>query len=128
MKVVKFLESMGIDLRKMFSTSGAREFVAGSRASNFLEILYQIQDTLGKVGLTITDVVEMILDAGITGDDIMEVYDYIKGTEASSAREAVMIGEHVEVPVYLLRQYEQTLADWLMLGGVDVHYDQWGWQ
>lgn len=128
MKVVKLLESMGIDLRKLFSTSGARELVAGSRASNFLEILYQIQDTLGKVGLTITDVVEMILDAGITGDDIMEVYDYIKGTEASSAREAVMIGEHVEVPVYLLRQYEQTLADWLMLGGVDVHYDQWGWQ
>ena len=38
-----------------------------------------------------------------------------------------MIGEHVEVPVYLLRQYEQTLTEWLLLGGVDVQYDQWGW-
>ena len=57
----------------------------------------------------------------------MEVYNYIKNTEVSSARETVMLGEHVEVPVYLLRQYEQTLADWLMLGGVDVQYSQWGW-
>ena len=127
MKVVKFLESLGIDLRKMFSTSRARDFVAGTRASSFLDLLYEIQDTLAKVGLTITDVVEMILDAGITGDDVMEVYDYIKNSDASSAREAIMFGEHVEVPVYLLRQYEQTLADWLMLGGVDVQYDQWGW-
>lgn len=66
-------------------------------------------------------------DSGITGDDIVEVYDYIKNTEASSASETVMLSEDVEVPVYLLRYYEQTLADWLMLAGVDVQYDQWGW-
>ena len=118
---------MGIDLRKMFSTSRARDFVAGSRAGSFLELLYEFQNSLAKVGLTIYDVIEMINDSGITGEDIMEVYNYIKQTDSSSARESVMLGEHMEVPVYLLRQYEQTLADWLMLGGVDVHYDQWGW-
>ena len=127
LKVVKFLESMGIDLRKMFSSSRARDFVAGSRASSFIELLLEFQNSLAKVGLTIYDVIEMINDSGITGEDIMEVYNYIKQTDSSSARESVMLGEHMEVPVYLLRQYEQTLADWLMLGGVDVHYDQWGW-
>ena len=69
----------------------------------------------------------MINDSGITGDDIMEVYEYIKNAEDSSASETVMLSEDVEVPVYLLRYYEQTLADWLMLGGIDVQYDQWGW-
>ena len=127
MKVIKFLESMGIDLRKMFNTSQARAFMAAPRKASFFELLQQIQDALAKVDLTINDVIEMILDAGITPEDIMEVYNYIKQTDSSSARETVMLGEHVEVPVYLLRQYEQTLADWLMLGGVDVQYDQWGW-
>ena len=127
MKVVKFLESLGIDLRKMFNTSQARAFVAAPRRASFFDVLQQVQDALAKVDLTITDVIEMILDAGITPEDIMEVYNYIKGTETPPASNTVMLGEHVEVPVYLLRQYEQTLADWLMLGGVDVQYDQWGW-
>ena len=127
MKVIKFLESLGIDLRKMFNTSQARAFMAAPRKASFFELLQQIQDALAKVDLTINDVIEMILDAGITPEDIMEVYNYIKQTDSSSARETVMLGEHVEVPVYLLRQYEQTLANWLLLGGVDVQYDQWGW-
>ena len=128
MKVVKFLESLGIDLRKMFNTSEARAFVAAPRRASFFDLLQQIQDALAKVDLTIYDVIEMILDAGITPEDIMAVYNYIKNTDAPSARETVSIGEHVEAPVYLLRQYEQTLADWLLLGGVDVRYDQWGWE
>ena len=128
MKVVKFLESLGIDLRKMFNTSEARAFVAVPRRASFFDLLQQIQDALAKVDLTIYDVIEMILDAGITPEDIMAVYNYIKNTDAPSARETVSIGEHVEAPVYLLRQYEQTLADWLLLGGVDVRYDQWGWE
>ena len=101
--------------------------MAAPRKASFFELLQQIQDALAKVDLTINDVIEMILDAGITPEDIMEVYNYIKQTDSSSARETVMLGEHVEVPVYLLRQYEQTLANWLILGGVDVQYDQWGW-
>ena len=127
MKVVKFLESLGIDLRKMFNTSQARAFVAAPHRASFFDLLQQIQDALAKVDLTITDALEMIIDAGITFDDILEVYNYITNTEAAPASDMVMFGEHVEVPVYLLRQYEQTLADWLMLGGVDVQYGQWGW-
>jgi hypothetical protein len=127
MKVVKFLESLGIDLRKMFNTSQAQAFVAAPRRASFFDLLQQIQDALAKVDLTITDVIEMINDSGITAEDIMEVYNYITSTDAAPASDTVMIGEHVEVPVYLLRQYEQTLADWLLLGGVDVQYDQWGW-
>lgn len=128
MKVVKFLESLGIDLRKMFATSQARAFMAAPRKANFFEVLLQIQNTLAKVDLTLNDAIEMINDSGIKAEDIIEVYNYIKGTEGASARETITIGEHVEAPVYLLRQYEQTLANWLMLGGIDVQYDQWGWE
>ena len=128
MKVVKFLESLGIDLRKMFNTSQAQAFVAAPHRASFFDVLQQIQDALAKVDLTISDAIEMITDSGITVADILEVYNYVTSTDyAPSAGDTVMFGEHVEVPVYLLRQYEQTLADWLLLGGVDVQYDQWGW-
>ena len=127
MKVVKFLESLGIDLRKIFNTSQAQAFVAAPHRASFFDVLQQIQDALAKVDLTIYDVIEMINDSGITAEDILEVYNYIKGTDAPPASDTVMLGEHVEVPVYLLRQYEQTLTEWLLLGGVDVQYDQWGW-
>ena len=127
MKIVKFLESMGIDLRKMFASNEAHNYMAAPRGTDFFELLMQIQDTLAKVDLTITDVIEMITDSGITGDDIVEVYDYIKGTDDSSAGETNMFSEEMEAPIYLLRLYEQMLANWLMLGGVDVYYDLWGW-
>ena len=102
--------------------------MAAPRKANFFEVLLQIQNTLAKVDLTLNDAIEMINDSGIKAEDIIEVYNYIKGTEGASARETITIGEHVEAPVYLLRQYEQTLANWLMLGGIDVQYDQWGWE
>ena len=128
MKVVKFLESLGIDLRKMFSTSQARAFMAAPRKANIFELLLQVQDALAKVDLTISDVIEMINDSGITAEDIIEVYNYIKNTDsAARVTDTITLGEHVEVPVYLLRHFEQTLADWLLLGGVDVQYDQWGY-
>ena len=127
MKVIKFLESMGIDLRKMFSSNETRAYMAAPRRASFFDVLQQVQDALAKVDLTINDVIEMINDSGITVQDIIEVYNYITSTDAPSPSETVMLGEHVEAPVYLLRQYEQTLADWLMLGGVDVQYNQWGW-
>ena len=126
MKVVKFLESMGIDLRKMFGSNEAHAYMA-ARGTDFFELLQKIEDTLAKVDLTIYDVIEMIIDSGITGEDIVEVYDYIKGSDASSAGETNMFSEDVEVPVYLLRLYEQILANWFMLAGVDVQYDLWGW-
>jgi hypothetical protein len=127
MKVVKFIESLGIDLHQMFAANGSHIFMAASSGTDFFEILMQIEDTLAKVDLTIYDVIEMINDAGITGNDIAEVYDYIKGTDASSAGENIIFNEDVEVPIYLLKLYEQILADWLMLGGIDVEYSLWGW-
>ena len=129
MKVVKLLESMGIDIRKMVSTADAREFTANPRRANFFEVLQKVQDALAKVDLKLEDAIEMINDSGITVADILEVYNYVTSTPApqASAASTIAIGEHVEAPVYLLRQYEQTLANWLLLGGVDVQYDQWGW-
>ena len=127
MKVVKFIESLGIDLHQMFASNQSHIFMAASSGTDFFEILMQIEDTLAKVDLTIYDVIEMINDAGITGNDIAEVYDYIKGTDASSAGENIIFNEDVEVPIYLLKLYEQILADWLMLGGIDVEYNLWGW-
>ena len=51
----------------------------------------------------------------------------IKELEAENAELRKSLGEDVEVPIYLLKLYEKILADWFMLGGVDVQYDQWGW-
>ena len=51
----------------------------------------------------------------------------IKELEAENAELRKRLGEDVEVPIYLLKLYEKILADWFMLGGVDVQYDQWGW-
>lgn len=31
-----------------------------------------------------------------------------------------------EAPLFLLRKYEQTLANWFMLAGYDVNYQAWG--
>ena len=48
----------------------------------------------------------------------------IKELEAENAELRKSLGEDVEVPIYLLKLYEKILADWFMLGGVDVQYDQ----
>ena len=34
--------------------------------------------------------------------------------------------ERVEGPLYLLRNYEQTLTNWFLLFGYDVDYNLWG--
>jgi hypothetical protein len=34
--------------------------------------------------------------------------------------------ETVEAPLYLLRYYEQQLANWFLLAGYDVNYSLWG--
>ena len=35
------------------------------------------------------------------------------------------LNDNVEAPLYLMRYYERTLANWLLLGGYDVEYDKW---
>ena len=156
MKVIKYLESWGLDLRKLInnSQSGVRELhddiqegiddgtlkpddgisvlYAANRAS-FFDVLDQINGYLAKVDLTITDVLEMLDDSGITIVDLLEVYTYLTTPpteeEEAEAQESPIftLTEDVEAPIYLLRLYEKTLANWLLLGGIDVNYDQWGW-
>ena len=69
----------------------------------------------------------MLDDSGITLLDILEVYNYLSSDSSASAAPVNTLPDNVEVPVYLMRQYEQTLANWLLLGGIDVNYSQWGW-
>ena len=126
MKVIKLLEGLGIDLHKADSGQS-------SGSTNIIEILSKFSDTLAKVDLTIYDLLEMLDDSGITIADIIEVISYLNTpksedgeTTPSSAR---LFGptEEMNSPAALLRHYEQTLAAWLLMGGINVDYDKWGW-
>ena len=151
MKVVKYIEGWGIDLRalvKNMSAKSAPAFVedmnsgfsdgsldpqgsvrqlSAPRRASFFEVIAKISDALAKVDLTIEDAYEMLDDSGITLADVMAVYTYLTSDSPASAAPVNTLAENVEVPVYLMRQYEQTLANWLLLGGIDVNYSQWGW-
>ena len=72
----------------------------------------------------------MLDDSGVTLLDIMEVVNYINSASAARANAAenllAPLENKVEAPLYLLRFYEQTLAEWYLLGGYDVNYGLWG--
>ena len=86
--------------------------------------------TLKLVGLTVTDVVQMLEDSGITLQDLMEVVSYVTSTPATpaaapptaaaSADSDAVTSDDAKAAVFLLKQYEQTLADWLMTAGYDA--------
>ena len=147
MKVVKYLEALGLDLRKLVQSSpsfqndlaasiadgsiqldGSVSQLSTSRRASFLDILSKITDTLAKLDLTLSDVYEMLDDSGISILDIMEVVNYVTGSSVS-ARDGddlfAPLENNVEAPLYLLRLYEQTLAEWFLLGGYDVDYNLW---
>lgn len=151
MKVIKYLESWGLDLRKLIQESSSapmletdlNEAVANgtiqldgsvsqlrtmNRASIF-DIFDKISDVLAKVDLTIDDVLQMLDDSGVTLMDILEVYSYLTTAppEPKEVSQLAVLNERVEAPVYLLRYYEQMLANWFLLGGFDVEYGKWGW-
>ena len=145
MKVIKYLESWGIDLRKL--TSGEPLFAKNLREgiedgeldgdgsvrqlakqADFFEILNQVSDVLAKVDLTLTDALEMLDDSGITLLDIMEVVNYIQSSPSPESEAAPMLmSEKEDTPLFLLNYYEQTLATWFMLAGFNVQYETWGW-
>ena len=144
MKVVKYLESMGIDLRKMVNNArelredfedavndgtvnpeGSVSQMKVIRRASFFDILSKISDALEKVDLTLTDAIEMLDDSGISMLDIMELVTYFDGSASSAP--ALTLDERVEPAIYLLRYYEQMLANWYLLGGLDVEYGKWGW-
>jgi len=145
MKVVKYLESWGIDLRKLTSKEPlfAKQLSDGfengeleadgsvrqlAKQADFFEILNQVSDYLAKVDLTLTDALEMLDDSGITLLDIMEVVQYIQSSPAPENNESPMLTSQMsDTPLFLLNYYEQTLATWLMLAGYNVDYETWGW-
>ena len=139
LKALKTLESWGIDLRKMIKTSSARQHLE-TRAVNkvgilatIMELVPGIKDALGKVDLTPEDAEEMLEDAGVTLNDVLDVVAYILfSPQSSAARESgdvttpLSLEENVEAPLFLMRYYERQLANWFLLGGFDVEYDKWG--
>jgi hypothetical protein len=139
LKALKTLESWGIDLRKMINTSSARQHLE-TRAVNkagilatIMELFPGIKDALGKVDLAPEDAEEMLEDAGVTLNDVLDVVAYILfSPQSSAARESgdvttpLSLEENVEAPLFLMRYYERQLANWFLLGGFDVEYDKWG--
>ena len=149
MKMVKYLESWGINTRSLTRSApafkadltagiadgsiqpdGSVRQLATTRRASFLEVLSVITETLAKLDLTLTDFYEMLDDSGVTILDIMEVVNYINSASAARANAAenllAPLENKVEAPLYLLRTYEQTLAEWYLLGGYDVNYSLWG--
>ena len=122
LKVVKTLEGWGINLRKIVQNGGLSRRALPERYTWF-DFIPNINDYLSKVDLTTDDLDEMVDDAGITLVDLLTTYAYLMGT--SESREA-SIEERTAAPLYLLRSYEQTLADWFKLAGYNVDYELWG--
>lgn len=136
LKTIKYLESMGIDLRSLAAgaTSGS-----DGKGMDLFSMITKITEALKKVDLTITDFYEMLEDSGISIMDIMEVVNYIQSkpeTPTLAAKDAsapalidtdAMMSDEAKAAIYLLQQYEQTLTSWYKLAGYDVNYNQWGW-
>ena len=137
LKAIKLLESVGIDLRKLFKNEKKEEVQAflqelhkdgsaqlrRSANSSFIDIFNQLTNILSTVGLTTQDLTEMLEDSGITILDILEAYNYLTG---DSAEVQVAAGSSAAL-INLIRHYEQTMAAWLLTGGIDVQYDKWSW-
>lgn len=136
LKTVKYLESMGIDLRSI-APGGAKGL--GSGSMDIFTIIAKISEALQKVDLTISDFYEMLEDSGISIMDIIEVVNYIQSkpeTPTMAAKDAsvsasidteAMMSDEAKAAIFLLQQYEQTLAKWYMMAGYDINYNKWGW-
>ena len=122
MKVIKTLESWGIDLKKVVNDGS----FARRRASVF-DFIPNIDEVLAKVDLTAKDLEEMCDDSGITQADLVMAFLYLKtGVGSREYASETTLEEKVEAPLYLLRYYEQQLANWFLLAGYDVNYNLWG--
>ena len=121
MKVIKTLEGWGIDLKKLVN-----EGELARRRANVFDLIPNIDEVLSKVDLTSKDLEEMCDDAGITQADLLLAFLYLKtGIGAREHAPAATVEQTVEAPLYLLRSYEQQLANWLLLAGFDVNYNLW---
>ena len=125
MKVIKTIEGMGIDLKKLVQEGSLAPQRRMPTHTTLFDMIPNINQYLSKVDLTTDDLEEMCDDAGITAADILRAYLYLKTGEEAGAPESA-IDEEVEAPLYLLRSYEQQLAAWFVLAGYDVQYENWG--
>ncbi len=131
MKVIKTLESLGIDLKKIVKEGGLSRRRLPERYTLF-DLIPNISDILAKVDLTTDDLEEMVQDSGITLLDLAQAYAYVTLGEDPSAAPAegiysgMTMDERIEAPLYLIRSYEQQLAAWFLLAGYDVNYNLWG--
>ena len=123
MKAIKTIESLGIDLKKIVKNGGLSRGELPSRFTWF-DLIPHINDHLSKVGLTSDDLEEICEDSGISIEDLIFAYAYLISEDESSNAKAME--ERIEAPLYLLRNYEQTLASWFLLAGYDVDYSSWG--
>ena len=122
MKVIKTLESWGVDLKKVVNDGGFAR-----RKTNAFDLIPNIDEVLSKVDLTTNDLEEMCDDSGITQADLIMAFLYLKtGIGAREYAPGTTLEETVEAPLYLLRSYEQQLANWFLLAGYDVNYNLWG--
>ena len=122
LKVIKTLESWGIDLKKAVNDGGLAR-----RRINAFDLIPNINEILSKVDLTTNDLEEMCEDSGITQADLISAFLYLKaGIGAREHEPGTTLEETVEAPLYLLRYYEQQLANWFLLAGYDVNYNLWG--
>ena len=122
LKVIKTLESWGIDLKKAVNDGGFAR-----RRINAFDLIPNINEILSKVDLTTNDLEEMCEDSGITQADLISAFLYLKaGIGAREHEPGTTLEETVEAPRYLLRYYEQQLANWFLLAGYDVNYNLWG--
>jgi len=128
-KVIKMLESLGIDLNKIVKEGGFSRKQLPTHTTTF-DLFPSVGEALAKVDLTTDDLEEMLSDSGITQEDILMAVAYVMTgkelTPSATAREVSTPEERVEAPLYLLRAYEQTLASWFFLAGYDVNYSLWG--
>ena len=126
-KVIKTLEGLGIDLKKIVSQGGFSRRKMPNHFTPF-DLIPNIKETLAKVDLTTDDPEEMCEDAGITQSDLVSAVAYVfTGLDLSLSNARMTTPEErIEAPLYLLRSYEQQLASWFMLAGYDVNYELWG--
>lgn len=126
-KVIKTLEGLGIDLKKIVSQGGFSRRKMPNHFTPF-DLIPNIKETLAKVDLTTDDLQEMCEDAGITQSDLVSAVAYVfTGLDLSLSNARMTTPEErIEAPLYLLRSYEQQLASWYMLAGYDVNYELWG--
>ena len=132
MKVIKTLEGWGVDLKKIVKNGGFSRRYLPSHYTVF-DLVPSINSTLEKVDLNTDALEEMCADAGITTQDLTEVVLYFTGLGARAGTDIdedvetlEKLDERIEAPLFLLRSYEQTLANWFLLAGYDVSYSLWG--